>query len=265
MTDNARGRPMSTAGTPETGGEPAVLDQVFDADSLYALRAAVAAHAAQAGLPEGRVGDLVLAVHELAANAVRHGAGHGRVRLWVTRDEVRCEVADDGAAKPAQAAPWPAEPGHGLWLVRQVADQASWHSGPPGTVAEVSFRLTPPDQVAPFRLTRSAGDGCVVVTVAGELDIGSADEFAAAVNELISGTPGLRLVLDLAGLTGWDSAGLAALIMAQRQVSADPAARMVLAGLPGQLAGRLRDSGVADRLTLAGTSADAVRMLIRPV
>ena len=54
-----------------------ILDQVFDADSLYALRAAVAAHGAQAGLPPGRADDLVIAVHELAANAVRHGAGHG--------------------------------------------------------------------------------------------------------------------------------------------------------------------------------------------
>ena len=263
MTDNARGRPMSTAGTPETGGEPAVLDQVFDVDSLYALRAAAAAHAAQAGLPEGRVGDLVLAVHELAANAVRHGAGHGRVRLWVTRDEVRCEVADDGAAKPAQAAPWPAEPGHGLWLVRQVADQASWHCGPSGTVCALSLRL-PPGRKAPFRLARSDDDGCVIVTVAGELDLGSAGQFAAAVSELISGPPGLRLVLDLAGLTGWDSSGLAALITAQRQVRADPAAQMVLAGLPGPLSGRLRDSDAGDRFTLAGTRAEAVRMLIQP-
>jgi anti-anti-sigma factor len=272
MTADARGQPLSTDGTPETAGKAPVLDQVFDADSLFALRAAVAAHAAQATLPEGRVGDLVLAVHELAANAVRHGAGHGRVRLWAMPDVVRCEVADDGAAPPAgagaapaefrQATPWREEPGHGLWLVRQVADQASWHCGPSGTVCALSFRL-PPDRRAPFRLTRSDGDGCVIVTVAGELDLGSAGQFAAAVSELIGEPPGLRLVLDLAGLTGWDSSGLAALITAQRQVRADPAAQMVLAGLPGHLSGRLRDSGMADRFTLAGTRAEAVRMLIQ--
>ena len=149
----------------------------------------------------------MIAAHELAANAVRHGAGRGRVRLWVTQDKSAARSPTTGRRSRPEAAPWPVEHGHGLWLVGQIADQASWHSGPPGTVAEVSFRLTPPDQVAPFRLTWSAGDGCVVVTVAGELDIGSADEFAAAVNELISGTPGLRLVLDLAGLTGWDWPG----------------------------------------------------------
>jgi anti-sigma regulatory factor (Ser/Thr protein kinase) len=32
------------------------------------------AHASQAGMPEGRARDLVLAVHQLAANAVRHVA-----------------------------------------------------------------------------------------------------------------------------------------------------------------------------------------------
>src|SRR5881396_881594 len=106
-------------------GEPPALDQAFDGDSLYALRAAVAAHGSQAGLSEGRTRDLVLAVHELAANAVRHGAGQGRLRLWATPDGVRCEVSDHGAdadgpgAEAADAALWPVEPGHGLWLVRR--------------------------------------------------------------------------------------------------------------------------------------------------
>jgi anti-sigma regulatory factor (Ser/Thr protein kinase) len=59
-----------------------VLEQAFDGDSLYALRSAVATHAAEAGVPRQRVYDVVTAVHELAANAVRHGAGRGRLRLW---------------------------------------------------------------------------------------------------------------------------------------------------------------------------------------
>jgi anti-sigma regulatory factor (Ser/Thr protein kinase) len=132
--------------------QPAALEQFFDGDSLYAVRAAVAAHASEAGIPEGHVRDLVLAVHELAANAVRHGAGQGRVRLWSTGDGIRCEVTDAGAppagadrdrpdASSRDAAQWPVEPGHGLWLVRKVADQASLDSGPSGTVAVVNFRF----------------------------------------------------------------------------------------------------------------------------
>jgi anti-sigma regulatory factor (Ser/Thr protein kinase) len=156
MTDDARSRrqppdPAGSALRGAGGGEPPVLDQVFDGDSLYSLRAAVAAHASQAGMPEGRARDLVLAAHELAANAVRHGAGHGRLRLWVTKDTVRCEVTDDGPPKtadgtdagPRDDAQWPVEPGHALWLIRHVADQASWNSGPSGTTVTVSFGLGP--------------------------------------------------------------------------------------------------------------------------
>jgi anti-anti-sigma factor len=274
MTDDARSRrpPPDPAGgrlRGAGGGEPPVLDQVFDGDSLYSLRAAVAAHASQAGMPEGRARDLVLAVHELAANAVRHGAGHGRLRLWVTEDTVRCEVTDDGPPKPADGtdagprdmALWPVEPGHALWLIRQVADQASWDAGPSGTTATVSFRLGPP---APFRLAQRFQDGCVILAVTGQLDLGSAGQFADVAGGLIAATPGLRLVLDLSGLTMWDSSGLAALTTVQRRISRDPAARMVLADLPGHLVQRLREADVASRFTLAGTNADAVRMAVLP-
>jgi len=157
MTGNARRPEASDDGKPPGGellGTAPVLDQVFDGDSLHALREAVAAHGMQAGLAEGRVGDLVLAVHELAANAIRHGAGHGRLRVWNTGGTLRCEVTDDGAPHPdgpdgeATAAPravrWNIEPGHGLWVIRQVADHTSLRGGSSGIVAEVSFRLEAP-------------------------------------------------------------------------------------------------------------------------
>jgi anti-sigma regulatory factor (Ser/Thr protein kinase) len=160
MTDDVRGSgpPPGAARDPLPGpgvsiaahAQPAV-DQSFDGDSLYAVRATVAAYASEAGIQEGRLRNVVLAVHELAANAVRHGAGQGRLRLWVTADGIRCEVTDagtpaagvDGGDGPGPgssgAAPWPAEHGHGLWLVREIADQVSLESGPSGTVAVVSF------------------------------------------------------------------------------------------------------------------------------
>jgi anti-anti-sigma factor len=277
MTDNARRRwqPPDPGGgrfRGAGGGAPPVLDQAFDGDSLYSLRAAVAAHASRAGMPEGRVRDLVLAMHELAANAVRHGAGHGRLRLWVTEDAVRCEVTDDGAPKAADgadggsrdAAAWFVEPGHGLWLIRQIADQASLYSDPSGTVAALSFRLGLPGQLTSFRLAQRFEHGCAIVAVTGQLDLGSAGQFAAVAGDLITATPGLRLVLDLSGLTLWDSSGLTALITAQRRISRDPAARMVLAGLPGHLVQRLHEAGVASGFTLADTNADAVRMAVLP-
>ena len=112
----------------------------------------------------------------------------------------RCEVTDDGAPKAADggaetgsrdAALWPIEPGHGLWLTRQVADQASVQAGPSGTVAAVSFAPGPPGKLTPFRLDQRFRDGCAVVSVTGELDLGSAGQFASAVGEPDRGDPRL--------------------------------------------------------------------------
>src|ERR1700759_3186559 len=176
MTDRA---PNQTGSAAARNGEPPALDQAFDGDSLYALRAAVAAHGSQAGLSEGRTRDLVLAVHELAANAVRHGAGQGRLRLWTVSDGVRCEVIDGGAdgdpagAEAADAALWHVEPGHGLWLGRGGGGGGSVQSGPSGTGAAVSFRLGTPGPPAPFRLDRRTEGGCTMLAVTGQLDLGS--------------------------------------------------------------------------------------------
>src|SRR6476661_1018777 len=235
MTDRAPNRTGSAAAR---NGEPPALDQAFDGDSLYALRATVAAHGSQAGLSDGRTRDLVLAVHELAANAVRHGAGQGRLRMWATPEGVRCEVIDDGAdgtgEEPAEAPVWHVEPGHGLWLVRRIADGASVQSDPSGTVAVVNFRLG-----------KRAEGGCTILAVTGQLDLGSSGEFGGAVADLITATPGLLLILDMTELAWWDSSGLAALVTAQQRISRDRSARMVVAGLPGPLGERLDEAGLA--------------------
>lgn len=132
-----------------------ILEQAFDADSLYTLRSAVAAHASQAGLSPARIDDLVIAVHELAANAVRHGAGHGRVRLSADGQAVYCQVSDEGpgeatgAAGPGEreTAPggegWRSSRGHGLWLVRYLADHTSVRHDGDGTEVAVSFGFRP--------------------------------------------------------------------------------------------------------------------------
>jgi anti-sigma regulatory factor (Ser/Thr protein kinase) len=125
----------------------AVLEQDFDAGSLYALRSAVGAHAAAAGLPPARVYDVVAAAHELAANAVRHGAGHGRLRLWTANGVLTCQVSDDGPAAArgdkdpgaGLAAPWPAVYGHGLWVIGQVADQFDIDRSLADTTVTVTF------------------------------------------------------------------------------------------------------------------------------
>ena len=138
--------PAGRAGRAGQAGEP-VLDQEFDSGNLYALRAAVQAHAGQAGLSEDRASEVVLAVHELAANAIAHGAGRGRLRMWDLAGALSCEIADRGTPGTTDSSetadPWPAVDGHGLWLVRQVADHLDLRSGPRGTRAVVTFEVLP--------------------------------------------------------------------------------------------------------------------------
>jgi anti-sigma regulatory factor (Ser/Thr protein kinase) len=137
------------------------LDEEFDPGTLHALRAKVLVQACRAGLSESRAADVVLAVHELAANAIRHGAGAGRLRVWDLVRELCCQV-DDGDPPRSEGPAWAptgsatsaadahtktlassisSAPGHGLWLVRQVADRMSMVSGPGGTRVMVAFNL----------------------------------------------------------------------------------------------------------------------------
>jgi len=132
-----------------TAGQVLALDQPFDQRGLLSLRAAVAAHASRVGLSHDRVDELVVIAHELASNAVRHGGGAGRLRLWSEDGQARCEVSDDGPGMtdPARAglerAPLSATDGRGLWIVRQLADDVEVRSGPDGTVVTAILTVTP--------------------------------------------------------------------------------------------------------------------------
>jgi anti-sigma regulatory factor (Ser/Thr protein kinase) len=147
-------------GPARAGDIPPVLDLGFDLDTLHTARARLRAFLSRAGLPEGRAEDVVLAAHELAANAVSHGGGAGRLRVWNLAGALYCQV-DDGAfltsagpgaghddiaaARPesshgqASLNALPCESGHGLWVVRQVADHVQSLSGPAGTSVLIRF------------------------------------------------------------------------------------------------------------------------------
>ena len=142
--------PRQQAGAPPDGTP--TLDQPFDTDALFTLRSAVAAHAA--GLGAGRaVDDAVLVAHELASNAVRHGGGEGRLRLWRSHEGLVCEVSDSGTglSDPHQAGthrPSPAVPGgRGLWIARQLSE-VRISTGPDGTTvtAVLPVPAQPPGQ-----------------------------------------------------------------------------------------------------------------------
>jgi anti-sigma regulatory factor (Ser/Thr protein kinase) len=124
-----------------------LLDAGFTVEEVTPLRQRVEQASRDAGLDPQRVGDWVTAVNELMTNAVRHGGGRGRVRLW-RGDHLACEVSDGGAGFPAddylarQERPEvTATGGMGLWIVRQLTDSLSIDSGPGGTTASITVAI----------------------------------------------------------------------------------------------------------------------------
>lgn len=124
------------------GDVPPALELAFDSGTLSVLRAQVHIRACRAALPGDQAADVVLAVHELAANAISHGGGTGRLRVWDLAGALRCQVEDGDppvSEDPALMSWLPDLAGHGLWVVRRVADQMQIASGPRGTRVTVTF------------------------------------------------------------------------------------------------------------------------------
>ena len=146
-----------------------LLDVVFGWADFARLRRQVAAQCAAAGLTGTRLDDFVLAVHEIAANAIVHAGAGGRLILRRAASGVRCLVADTipkgtvscpaprgadmretataaTAVVAAAAAVGPGEPigadsGRGLWLAATLADELSITSGPDSTIVSLYMRL----------------------------------------------------------------------------------------------------------------------------
>jgi anti-sigma regulatory factor (Ser/Thr protein kinase) len=141
------------AGLPSTGpggGDP--MRHVPPGDMPYsyttdlaAVRAVVYRYAKQAGLPEHRAIDLVLAVSEVAANTVRHAKSPGSLKIWYDTQEIICQIQDDGTIQDPLAGrrkpSMDAMGGHGLWIVHQVCDDVEVHSGESGTTIRLHMKL----------------------------------------------------------------------------------------------------------------------------
>jgi anti-sigma regulatory factor (Ser/Thr protein kinase) len=120
---------------------------VVGAEQLDRLRSLVAERARDAGLPDARIADIVVAANEVVTNSVRHGGGIAYVRIWVVDGAFVCEVTDNGQfhmplvdrERPAPDA----RASRGLWLTNHLVDLVQIQSGQKGTAVRLHVWLEP--------------------------------------------------------------------------------------------------------------------------
>ncbi|MFI6484731.1 ATP-binding protein [Nonomuraea sp. NPDC050663] len=94
------------------------------------------------GLAEAVIEDVVIAVNEVATNAVTHGEHHtAQLRLWIEEGSLLVEVHDTGSwTPPEDRRPGPyATNGMGLWVARLLATEISFTSGSEGSAVTMRF------------------------------------------------------------------------------------------------------------------------------
>jgi anti-sigma regulatory factor (Ser/Thr protein kinase) len=105
---------------------PPDLRLTYNSWQLHDVRGAVETAVGLVGFERARGEDLVLAVNEVATNAVEHGTADAELCLWASPTELVCEVHDGGTLGerlPGLKAPHPKDPrGRGVWIARQLCD-----------------------------------------------------------------------------------------------------------------------------------------------
>jgi anti-sigma regulatory factor (Ser/Thr protein kinase) len=136
-------RSLPTPAEPLEATPPALADD--DITDFTGLRHAVRSHLGTVDAPVDRVEDFLLAVDEMASNAVRHGRLPAGLRLWTAPGTLVCTVRDSGPGcddpfagyGPAHGEDLSAG-GMGLWLARQLCDHVDLRRDAHGN----SVRLT---------------------------------------------------------------------------------------------------------------------------
>src|SRR3954468_1545757 len=144
--------PERDGGTAGDRADAPMLARDFDTHGLTPLRRQVARLAQDNGLSDPGLYRFVLAVHEIATNAVRHGGGKGHLELRRTGNELRCRITDHGRGmltgdRPTLAATQ-ALTGRGLWLARRACDITTV-TAPTGTTVTLIYQIDP--STAPAR------------------------------------------------------------------------------------------------------------------
>lgn len=114
---------------------PALVTTVAHLDQLGRLRYLLRTRArAASALPQQSIEELLIAVNEVAANGLVHGAPPVHVTLWADIATLTCQVVDSGrgALDPMSGFRYPGDSGPlGLWAARQLVDDVLI-ANPPG-------------------------------------------------------------------------------------------------------------------------------------
>lgn len=137
---------------PSTVAIPAAPPDVelrVDGD-LGAARRAFAAVAASAGFDAESGHDLTLGVNELLTNAVTHGGGAARLRVWSSGTDLTCAVDDAGSGVDDPLIGYAGPPsgssrGYGTWLARRLFDRSEFLSSPTGGLTVLLASRSPAD------------------------------------------------------------------------------------------------------------------------
>jgi anti-sigma regulatory factor (Ser/Thr protein kinase) len=120
--------------------------RVDDLTEVHGLRAGVRRAATSSGLPPDSVDQYVLAVNEIATNALMHGRPPVRIRLWSIPGRLLCTVSDTGpgvqdpfAGYRAVGRQQLARGGLGLAIARQSCDHLDFKTLPDGFTVRLAL------------------------------------------------------------------------------------------------------------------------------
>ncbi|MFG1695556.1 ATP-binding protein [Nonomuraea sp. NPDC049309] len=109
----------------------------FTLPDLPRVRQHAEEEARAAGMPGEAIGDFVIAVNEVATNAVTHGHDHAFIRTWTHDGDLVVEIHDDGSWKPG---PMPGSVGGmGLWVARLLSSDLTLRVGGDGSTVTMRF------------------------------------------------------------------------------------------------------------------------------
>ncbi|WP_433256040.1 ATP-binding protein [Streptosporangium sp. CA-135522] len=125
-----------------------MAELAFCLPDLPDVRDFATAQAMRSGMSQERLADFLVAVNEVATNAVTHGhaAAKAMLRMWAVDRTLVVEIHDEGCWTPLETPgltpPGPyATSGMGLWVARMISSDIAFETGAAGTFITMSFKV----------------------------------------------------------------------------------------------------------------------------